>query len=228
MVEIELDPYAASQVWDNRGSASHVRRALELAEPLGDAGLFAQALAFRAMSDFLCGRGIDWPTLGRALALEDPARVVPLHRTPTGVEALLLLYAGRLSEARQLPFCDTPTCRRAGDESDRLLLACPADPGRQLKLPRHTRRKELVATATEGKSMCAFACALRRVKRASRRHRSVRRECDVAACCVSRPATLHYARWVSARCRAEYPWMMAAACDSDWRGWPKHTLSGSR
>ncbi len=103
---------------DFAGGAAHAHRALELAEAHGEPGTVAEALAFCAMFDFLCGRGADWQKVERALALEDPERLVSLERRPHSMAALLLLYVGRLSEARERLLAVRMTATARGDESD--------------------------------------------------------------------------------------------------------------
>jgi tetratricopeptide (TPR) repeat protein len=165
IAEIELDlAYTASQLSDNEAAVLHVQRAVDAA-PVDDRCLGAQALAFRAMSHYLTGRGIDWATIARAMELEDPNGVVPLHRTPSGVHALLLLFGGQLDEARPRL---RAVCARAidrGDESDVAFFLCwlvwlEIQAGNLDQAQAHADRAELTATLTEAKSMRAFARAL--------------------------------------------------------------------
>jgi DNA-binding CsgD family transcriptional regulator len=103
---------------DFQGARPHAARALELAEAVGDSALIGEALAFCAMCDFLCGGGVDWAKVERSLALEDPDRVLPLQWRPRTIAALLVLYAGSLSEARERMTAVWDTARKTGDESD--------------------------------------------------------------------------------------------------------------
>src|SRR4029079_12409193 len=62
--------------------------------------LLAQALAGRAMVDFLLGHGVDWAMVDRAVALEGGDRAVPLYLQPSSIAACLKLWTGRYDEAR--------------------------------------------------------------------------------------------------------------------------------
>jgi DNA-binding CsgD family transcriptional regulator len=169
IANIELDlAYVASQLWDFERAATHAAQALDLTRDLGDDGLYAMALGYRAMSEYLCGRGIDWLSLEQAVALEDPRPVVPLQRTPSGIQGLLLLFDGQLNPAR---VCLTEVCQRAidrGDESDVAFFQCwlawlETQAG-DLQAARARAEEALLnATLTGSNSMRAFALACRAV-----------------------------------------------------------------
>jgi DNA-binding CsgD family transcriptional regulator len=114
--------YVDSQVWDNLwdfpSGAAHAYRALELAEAVADRALTAEALAYCALMDFLCGKGLDWDKVERSLELEDPDRVVSLERRPSTMAALLLLWVDRISDARERLAAVCTAARERGDESD--------------------------------------------------------------------------------------------------------------
>jgi DNA-binding CsgD family transcriptional regulator len=103
---------------DFEGARRHTYRALELAEEIGERGLLAEALAYCVMWDYLCGRGVDWKKLERALTLEDPGRVVPLQSRPSVVAGCLQLYVGRHAEARERLVALRGKLEEQGDESD--------------------------------------------------------------------------------------------------------------
>jgi DNA-binding CsgD family transcriptional regulator len=98
--------------------AVHARRSLELAEAAGETGTIAQALGYCAMFDFLAGCGVDWDLADRAVAVEDRTRFVPLQWRPHFIHALLVLYVGRLTEARELLLAARTAALERGEESD--------------------------------------------------------------------------------------------------------------
>jgi DNA-binding CsgD family transcriptional regulator len=211
IANIELDlAYASSQVWDFERTAAHVERALELTAKLGDDGLHAMALAYRAMSGYLRGNGIDWHTVEQSVALEDADRTVPLQRTPSSIQGLLLLLDGRLAEARdRLAF----VCQRAtegGDESDTSYFLCwlawlETQAGDVQAA--HARADEalLVATLTGSTSIRAFALACRATVNALRGDIELtRRDCDEASRLAHQTTNGIAMRMIAvARCMAE-------------------------
>jgi DNA-binding CsgD family transcriptional regulator len=96
----------------------YVDRALATALELGDDGLLAEALAVTAMVQYLNGRGVDWAAVERAVALDDPNRMMALDRRPRWIAALLKVYTGRLDEGRADLLALRATAERSGDESD--------------------------------------------------------------------------------------------------------------
>jgi DNA-binding CsgD family transcriptional regulator len=96
----------------------HARRGVEHAARLGEGPLLGEALAVRAMIDFLLGRGVDWDMVERSLGLEDTSRVMPAQMRPSLIAALLKLYVGRLSDARNDLRALWQVASDSGDESD--------------------------------------------------------------------------------------------------------------
>jgi ATP/maltotriose-dependent transcriptional regulator MalT len=78
----------------------HAEDAVTGATQLGQPHLLSQALSMRVMVRFLRGDGLDEPSLGRALELEDPEAVIPSAFRPSVQKALLLACIGRLEQAR--------------------------------------------------------------------------------------------------------------------------------
>lgn len=113
--------FVYSHLMDHAVALRHSLRALALAEASGDGPLTAEALASCAMYDFLCGEGINWTMVERALELEDPDRVRAIGR-PSLVAAALLLYVGR-PEARERLLAVREAMIERGDESD-LAFVC--------------------------------------------------------------------------------------------------------
>jgi DNA-binding CsgD family transcriptional regulator len=99
LIEDQLS-YALISAGDLEGAAAHAARALELLEKCGPPAALAEALAFSVTADVLCGRGLDDEKLARALALEDPDRLVVAASRPTLLGGCCLLFVGRLAEAR--------------------------------------------------------------------------------------------------------------------------------
>lgn len=213
LTEIKLDlAYAAYQASPDQlaAIAAHVERALELAASSGDGGLYAQALALHTLSEYLLGRGLSWDRLEQALALEDTGRVIPLQRTPSAVSAQLLLYAGRLSEARHRLTAVRQRAIDRGDESDlsyflSLLAWLETQAGNLVAAEAFAEDATFVASLTGGKSMLPFACTMEALVAAARgdidRPRS---KCDEATL-LSRQTNFRLAgEWiVTARCLAE-------------------------
>jgi DNA-binding CsgD family transcriptional regulator len=188
IANIELDlAYAASHVWDFERTAAHVARALTITPTLDDDGLHAMALAYRAMSDFLRGHGIDWHIVEQSVALEDPERTVPLQRTPRGIQGLLLFFDGRFVEARERLELVCQRATERGDESDTAYFLCWLAWLETLAgdlRAAHARADQalLAATLTDSISIRAFALACRATVAALRGDVEVaRRDCDEAS-----------------------------------------------
>ena len=116
-LQVGLSYVHASQMDFLQGSAD-AHRGLELAEQIGDRSLTAQALTHCAMLDFLCGLGVDWDKVDRALALEGDDPLVPFIRRASTLAAFLHLYVGRHTEARAMLQQSCAAAVEAGDESD--------------------------------------------------------------------------------------------------------------
>ncbi len=106
------------QIADPAEGSVHAHRALGQAEAIGDTSLLAPALALCAIFDYLCGGGLSWDKVERSLALEDPLQVMPVLWHPSSIAAILLLYVGRHSEARERLEAVWTQARDRGDESD--------------------------------------------------------------------------------------------------------------
>jgi DNA-binding CsgD family transcriptional regulator len=92
--------YALVSAGDLQGAAAHATCALELLQERGPPAVLAEALALSATVDVLRGRRLDDDKLARALALEDPDRLVVAASRPTLLGGCCLLFVGRLAEAR--------------------------------------------------------------------------------------------------------------------------------
>ena len=123
-IELDLTYVHCNHNGNVRAADAHADRALALAEGADDPTLLAQALAGRAMVDFLLGHGVDWAMVERAVALEGGDRAVPLYLQPSSISACLKLWTGRYDEARaELAALRQAACE-SGDESDIAYLLC--------------------------------------------------------------------------------------------------------
>jgi ATP/maltotriose-dependent transcriptional regulator MalT len=118
-VRIELGlSYLSAYFADFPGGVEHAYQALKSAEVIEDRALVGVALAYCAMYDYLSGQGVDWDKVERSLVLEDLDSVLPPGWHPSAIAALLLLYVGRHSEARERLKGVWATASERGDESD--------------------------------------------------------------------------------------------------------------
>jgi DNA-binding CsgD family transcriptional regulator len=117
-VELDLTYVRCNHLGDSAGADPHADRALALAAEAGDQALLAEAMAVRAMVDFLIGRGADWALVDRALALEGDSRTAPLYLRPSSISACLKLWTGRDDEAREELTALRRAANETGDESD--------------------------------------------------------------------------------------------------------------
>ena len=128
-IELDLCYVRCNLHADHARADVHADRALAHAARAGDPTLLGEALAVRAMIDYLVGRGIDWGMVERALALEGQSgRPVPLYLRPSAIAACLKLWVGRYEEAREALTSLRLTAVDSGDESDLayLLTWCAA------------------------------------------------------------------------------------------------------
>jgi DNA-binding CsgD family transcriptional regulator len=237
VAEIELDlAYAASQGAPNQASVLHARHALDVTATLGDDGLHAQSLAFATLSDYLCGRGIDWSAVEESLALEDPDRLAPLQRTPTGVAGMLLLCAGRLDEAREKLQAVRQRAIDRADESDLAYFMCwlawlETLSGHFESAQAYADEAALVATLNNSKSLLTSARAFGSIVSAHRGDldRAVR-ECDEAVRLARQTGYVLSNTWiVAARCLIELsvdsPTGAWRAAEPAARYWETHRIT---
>jgi DNA-binding CsgD family transcriptional regulator len=117
MVELRLS-YVLANSGDFGRGREHGHRALAQAEASRSGPLVGEALADCAITDFLCGGGVDWDKVERSLVLEDPRRVLPLQNRPSVIAAALAFYVGRLAEGRERLSALRAWSLERGDESD--------------------------------------------------------------------------------------------------------------
>jgi DNA-binding NarL/FixJ family response regulator len=117
-IELDLSYVHCNHFGDAASADAHADSALAHATRAEDRALLAEALAVRAMVDFLIGRGVDWSVIERALALEEACRPLPLYYRPSAVAACLKLWTGRHEEARDELTALRMAAVDSGDESD--------------------------------------------------------------------------------------------------------------
>jgi DNA-binding CsgD family transcriptional regulator len=98
-------------------SVRNARQAVKHAEELADPGLISRALALLVATMFLGGQ-VDEASLQRALALEDPDADVLIPFCASAVHALVLTWAGKLDEARDVMQSVRLRCTERGAEAD--------------------------------------------------------------------------------------------------------------
>jgi DNA-binding CsgD family transcriptional regulator len=103
---------------DIPGATRHARRAVELADAIGDTVLLGDALSVQAQSEFFNGGGLPNAAMERALALvPDATTDVRVLRQPRMHWAVLLQCADRLDDARELLQQVQASAIEAGDDS---------------------------------------------------------------------------------------------------------------
>jgi DNA-binding CsgD family transcriptional regulator len=117
-IELSLGYVRCNHLDDTAGGDAHAERGLAQARLLGDQALLGEALAIRAMVDFMDGRRIDWSQVEQSLTLEDTGRLLPLELRPSMIVAQLNLFVGRLAEARERLTALRLASIDSGDESD--------------------------------------------------------------------------------------------------------------
>ena len=100
-IDLSLAYVRCNHLGDFAGADVHADRGLVQAKVVGDPALLAEALALRAMVDFMRARRIDWRTVERSLALEDRDRLLSMQLRPSMLAAQLKLGVGELTEARE-------------------------------------------------------------------------------------------------------------------------------
>jgi DNA-binding CsgD family transcriptional regulator len=124
VIELSLCYVRCHHLGDVARADALADHALAQATSLGDPGLEAAALAIRAIVDFMRARRIDWSMVERALALEDPGRLLPLQLRPSMLAAQLELgIVPRLAVAREGFEALRTELVNSGDESELALVA---------------------------------------------------------------------------------------------------------
>jgi DNA-binding CsgD family transcriptional regulator len=115
--------FAANTIGELDDARRYVRDAVKLADELGVPGITSAALAWSVHVNFQCGRGLDEPSLQRALELYDSAIDLPIIFRAPFVHALAMTWTGRLEQAHQELTAVRAICVERGAESDMMAIA---------------------------------------------------------------------------------------------------------
>jgi DNA-binding CsgD family transcriptional regulator len=125
LCELELAFFSVNVSFDFDAARPHADRALACAERVGDAGILAQALAVKAIADFLLGDGLDEARIEQALELEPACGPdVPSELRPSLIAGSLALYQGLLARALRLLGALAVQVREQGVAAELPLLLC--------------------------------------------------------------------------------------------------------
>lgn len=120
---LPLLSYAGVNAGEFGPALRNAERAAAYADGVGIGGLTSQVLAVRATIACMCGRGVDWVSMRRALALHDPNSEAPFPFRATADNALLLAWVGRLDEAAEKMPAEHRRCVEGGAETDLIFVA---------------------------------------------------------------------------------------------------------
>ena len=115
--------YARLNAGEFGAALQNAERAAAYAEDVGIPDLTSQVLALRTNIAFMCGRGVDWTGMRRALALQDPNSETPIAFRAMANNALLLAWVGRLDEASDQLAVVRRGCVERGAETDLIFVA---------------------------------------------------------------------------------------------------------
>ncbi|MGV0642459.1 LuxR family transcriptional regulator [Mycolicibacterium sp. XJ2546] len=96
----------------------NAERAVSHVEEVDDPDLTSQALALRTTIACMCGRGVDVPSLRRALTLERPDSEAPIAFRASANNAMLLAWTGQLDAAGEHLAAVYRRCAERGAETD--------------------------------------------------------------------------------------------------------------
>lgn len=115
--------YARLNAGEFGAALQSAERAAAYAEDVGIPDLTSQVLAVRTNIACMCGRGVDWAGMRRALALGDPNSEAPIAFRPRANYALLLAFVGQLDEAAEQMDLVRQRCVERGAETDLVFVA---------------------------------------------------------------------------------------------------------
>ncbi|OBB71303.1 LuxR family transcriptional regulator [Mycobacterium sp. 852014-52144_SCH5372336] len=115
--------YARLNAGEFGAALQSAERAAAYAEDVGIADLTSQVLAVRNNIACMCGRGVDWAGMRRALALQDPNSEAPIAFRARANYALLLAFVGQLDEAAEQMDLVRQRCVERGSETDLVFVA---------------------------------------------------------------------------------------------------------
>ncbi|KUI22834.1 LuxR family transcriptional regulator [Mycobacterium sp. GA-1285] len=115
--------YARLNAGEFGAALQSAERAAAYAEDVGIDDLTSQVLAVRTHIACMCGRGVDWAGMRRALALQDHDSEAPIAFRASANNALLLAFVGRLDEAAEQMASVRQHCVERGAETDLIFVA---------------------------------------------------------------------------------------------------------
>ncbi|RAV17264.1 LuxR family transcriptional regulator [Mycolicibacterium sp. GF69] len=115
--------YACLNIGDFGTAMQNAERAAAYAEDVGIDDLTSQVLAVRTSIAYMCGHGVDWAQMRRALALQDLNSEAPIAFRAKANNALLLAWVGRLDEATEQLALVRQGCVERGAETDLVFVA---------------------------------------------------------------------------------------------------------
>ncbi|OBK73209.1 AAA family ATPase [Mycobacterium sp. 1164985.4] len=115
--------YARLNTGEFAAALQSAERAAAYAEDVGIPDLTSQVLAVRTVVACMCGRGVDWIGMRRALSLQDPNSEAPIAFRARSNNALLLAFVGRLDEAAEEMASVRQRCVERGAETDLIFVA---------------------------------------------------------------------------------------------------------
>lgn len=110
--------HARLNAGDFAPALQNAERAVTHTVDVDDPDLISQALSLRTTIACMCGRGVDVPSLRRALTLERPDSEAPIAFRASANNALLLAWTGRLEEASEQLAAVHRRCVERGAETD--------------------------------------------------------------------------------------------------------------
>ena len=114
--------FAEGMSGDFDESLRNASQAVTHAEELGFPQLISAALAMFVNAQFHSGRGVDEPSLRRALELEDPTVDVPIPFCASAINALINAWTGQPNLARRQMAAVRDRCVEWGAENDLMLI----------------------------------------------------------------------------------------------------------
>jgi ATP/maltotriose-dependent transcriptional regulator MalT len=115
--------YALLNAGDLAVAVRRAEEAVAIATPLDHPHLLSQALSTRVLLSFMHGKGLDEPSLQRALELEDDLASTPVPFRPGMHNAMLLAWIGQLDDARTQLLAVWQRCVEHGGESELMFIA---------------------------------------------------------------------------------------------------------
>ncbi len=123
LVRVLLMLSLAQALAGNADTAEDPRRAVAIAESLGNGSLLSQALSLEVTLTLARGDGFEEATLRRAVQNEDPDDDVPFYLCASVLNALVAAWTGRLGAAREMMDAARRRYEERGDEGGQMAVA---------------------------------------------------------------------------------------------------------